>query len=273
MAPTATTCLDVAIDHRIRRLFKPVRAPSYQESGTHTSIIEDRGRELRCPKSEINVTASFAGPATKGGIVVVLQQPREDHPFGKGVDAVIEDCETLFALWEMLRAASCDTLDIRTNVSVIDLLPYITESEPALVRDDVLRDSFQTATDFMAAKDPDVVLCAGKIWLPRAGKPDTRKGDAFKLESAGVGQTFGKYTTLRLRDGSRGWMTSQKVNGFHPSHAMNYLPHLSCLRQLLLLAAAETCGKYKKDWREEAWMIMLRAVCASMTKKPESKQP
>ena len=90
-------CLDVAVDHRIRLLFKPV-CNDLTEPSNHVSRIKARGRSLERPHSEIQVTAQLAGPAFKGGIAVALQQPRHNHPFEEGLDAVIRDCETLYAL-------------------------------------------------------------------------------------------------------------------------------------------------------------------------------
>ena len=72
-------CLDVAVDHRIRLLFKPV-CNDLTEPSNHVSRIKARGRSLERPHSEIQVTAQLAGPAFKGGIAVALQQPRHNHP-------------------------------------------------------------------------------------------------------------------------------------------------------------------------------------------------
>ncbi|KAI0120743.1 hypothetical protein BJ170DRAFT_688563 [Xylariales sp. AK1849] len=91
-------CLGVAIEHRIRRLIKPVEYFLPDKTGNHTSILDARGRCLGRSEAERAVTAELAGPLSIGGIAVVLQQPRHDHPFQLGVEAVIEDCATLHAL-------------------------------------------------------------------------------------------------------------------------------------------------------------------------------
>ncbi|UNI22808.1 hypothetical protein JDV02_008662 [Purpureocillium takamizusanense] len=59
-----------------------------------------------------------------GGIVVVLRQPRDDHPFHEGIDAVIDDCARLRALDDVFRNDSRGSIDIRKHVSIIDLLPF-----------------------------------------------------------------------------------------------------------------------------------------------------
>jgi len=263
-------CLGVAIDHRIRRLFKPV--VHYQrERSNHVSRIEERGRVLGRCSDEIKVTAKLAGPAVKGGIAITLQQPRHNHPFEKGIDAVIEDCESLDALYDIFRAVSCQTLDIRTDITIVDLLPYVFENV-AKIRDDELEESFRVSTQIICDKEPDVLLCAGKIWLPRADKSSNCKGDAWKFESLRLGERFGSTpklpVTVRVRPPeARGFVSIRRVNGFHPSHAMNYHSHASLLRQLQILIGAETCGVLRDDWEDEHWMTEIRHRCMEISKE------
>ncbi|KAH7009487.1 hypothetical protein EDB80DRAFT_838181 [Ilyonectria destructans] len=271
-------CLDVAIDHRIRRLFEPV--PHNQtERSNHVSRIEARGRFLRRSSVEIKTTAKLAGPAVKGGIAITLQQPRHDHPFEKGLDAVIGDCESLYTLYDIFRAVSCRTLDIRTdiclciicdNITIVDLLPYVSE-DITKIQDDELKESFRASTQIIYDKEPNVLLCTSKIWLPRAGKFDNPKGDAWKFESIGLGESFGSTpklpVTARIRPAEgRGFVAIPRVNGFHPSHTMNYHSHASLLRQLQILIGAETCGMLRGDWEDEQWMAELRRRCMEISR-------
>ena len=262
----AEVCLDVAVDHRIRRTFKPVT--KYQtERSNHVSRIEARGRSLERSREEIQVTAQMAGPAVKGGIAVVLQQPRHNHPFENGLAAVIEDCETLYAFYDIFTAVSCRTLDIRTDITFVDLLPYVSE-DVAEIDDAKLEESFRVSVQTICDKQPDVLLCAAKIWLPNAGKFDYRKGDAWKFESVGIGKKFGSTrlpVTARIRDGERGFVRIDRVNGFHPSHAVNYQSHVSILRQLQILIGAQTCGMLRRDWVDEQWMEDLRNRCKKIS--------
>ncbi|EEY18661.1 predicted protein [Verticillium alfalfae VaMs.102] len=124
-------CLGVAVDHRIQRLCKTTPHGLAGESD-HVASIKEEGRALKRPREEVAVTAELAGPAYKGGIAVMLQQPRKTHPYDKGIDAVIEDCESLLALYEVFDVASRGSLDIRTNVSVVDLLPFDMYSDTLL---------------------------------------------------------------------------------------------------------------------------------------------
>ncbi|KAK2590904.1 hypothetical protein QQS21_011402 [Conoideocrella luteorostrata] len=273
-------CLDVAIDHRIRRLFQLVPVDSTKPSN-HVSCIKSRGRSLGRSEDEIDVTAQLAGPPFQGGIAITLQQPRSDHPFHKGVNAVVDDCKSLKAIADVFSVASNGSLRIGSSFGVVDLLPFISE-KVADMSDEKLKKSFQTSTQVICEKAPDVLVCAGRIWT---GKFDGRKGDAGKLESIGLGGSFGGKPSLpvmaRIHQGDRGFVSVPRVNGFHPSHAMNYHPHASVLRQLLLLVGAEACGRVRDDWKEEDWMDELRMrsqdtskqLSLSPSKSPSPQSP
>ncbi|KAI5457527.1 hypothetical protein BGZ63DRAFT_417208 [Mariannaea sp. PMI_226] len=277
MTPNAQpkVCLDVAIDHRMRRLFEPVPI-DLTEPSDHVSRIEARGRSLKRPSDEVKVTAQLAGPSFKGGIAIVLQQPRNNHPFGKGLDAVVEDCESLSALSDIFTTVSCGTLDIRTDIAIIDLLPYVAENV-GKVHDDYLKESFHVSTQAICDKEPEVLLCAGKIWLPKAGRFDNRKGEAWKLENVGVGVKLGSNPKLpiktRIRHENNGLVTISKVNGFHPSYAMNYHSHVSLLRQLQILIGVETCRTLRGDWEDEQWMEDLRRRCQNISNSISTPSP
>jgi hypothetical protein len=97
--PPDTICLGVAIDHRIRALFRRLpRTHSDIALGSHISIIQEQGHNLDRCAAEVGVTGALARPATVGGIAVILQQPRDEHPYDQGGAAIIEECDTLYAL-------------------------------------------------------------------------------------------------------------------------------------------------------------------------------
>jgi hypothetical protein len=163
------------------------------------------------------------------------------------------------ALEESFAAASCDSLNIIDDAAVVDLLPYIPKEELEEIEETdetdnrVIRDAFQTTIDFLVHKRPSAVFCAGYI---RGCLP---KGEAREVESSGIGNTFhNPFATLRAE--SQGIVKLQRVNGFHPSSAMNYNPEHSCLRQLFLLEVAHTCAVHRGDWKEETWMSGFRAL-------------
>lgn len=259
----ATICLGVAIDHRIRRLFHPVARPTDQaELGNHVSILEAQGHRLGLPDAEIKVTTELAGPSTTGGIAIALQQPRENHPFAKGSRAVIQDCETLRVLDVLYDTVSCGTLNLLDHVSVIDLLPYTTERQMKALNNDTLTDLFTTSAQAICGKEPDVILCAGKVWL--GDNQRDCKGSAWKLETKGIGETFDKYPYANLLNCNNKSVQIRRVNGFHPSHAINHHPERSCLIQLILLIVSQTCGILRNEWEEEQWMSYLRINCQDL---------
>lgn len=220
-----TICLGVAIDHRIRALFQ--RLPrTYGDAalGSHISIIQELGYKLDRCAAEVGVTGILAGPATAGGIAVILQQPRDEHPYGQGATAVIDDCDTLWAVKQIFDTVSCGTMDLQRDISTFDLLPYTTPEEVEERGEDLdfLGDRFNVCVEAVCHKKPDVVLCVGRHFLPEAwgnARRNQCKGEAWKLEGKGIGGSFGKFSTIRLK-GTR----ICRVNAFHPSYALHYHP-------------------------------------------------
>ena len=265
--PPKTMALNIAIDHRIRQWFGPVPRLTHGTSrGTHVDLIKELGYDLDLVnENEIRVTAQLMGPSSTGGITVVLQQPRQGHPFEYGIQAVIEECITFATLQESFAAASCATLDIVNDVSIIDLLPYITEEVMDEIDDKSIQNIFETVVDIVLCKRPKVVFCVGKIPM------DIPKGEARKLESIGVAKTFRNPSATVWDDSGEMMVRLQRVNGFHPSFAMNYFPEHSCLRQLFLLETAQTCARQRGDWEEEHWMIEFRTSCKETLSERISK--
>jgi hypothetical protein len=263
----SNVCLGIAVDHRIRALCKPVTVSS-REPSKHISHIQTLGESLERSPKEIQVTTELAGTAFKGGIAITLQQPRDNHPFEEGIDKVIEDCETLYALDEIFHVVSCETLDIRNDIGILDLLPYLSDN-PTEVDDADLEQFFDQSAQAVCDMEPDVLLCAGKIWLSEWDHFNRIKGGARKLESIGLGKTFGQNPKLpvraRIPRGDGSFVSVQRVNGFHPSHAMNHCRHVSLLRQLLILVCAEACGMFRNDWENKNWMNELRSRCQELS--------
>ncbi|KAI1734808.1 hypothetical protein F4680DRAFT_462128 [Xylaria scruposa] len=268
------TCLDVVIDHRIRRLCRPTWPPGkLSEPSTHLSILQRYGYKRGRRNEEISITSQLAGPATTGGILVTLQQPRGDHPFEDGVEAVIHDCDTFSALDELFLAASCGTINVKEHVSLVDLLPF-TPQRPDTVSSKVLKHAFEASRLAICAKMPDVVLCSGRVWLPCDGRNSGTgsevqekldlKGELCKLEAAGVGRPD-PYDAVGLQGNNGELVVMSKVNGFHPACAMTWHPEHTSLRQLLLLNVVKTCGLYRGDWQEDRWMDTLREECFKLT--------
>lgn len=254
-----TVCLGVAIDHRIRKLFKPVPCTRNAEVGNHVTLIQAHGHQLKKNHDEINVTGDLAAPTSTGGIAIALQQPR-DHPFHEGTESVIENCKTLVACRDIFNTCSCGTLDLVKDVSVIDLLPYIMVDDKALMDDKSIKSALCVSVEIFCSKKPDILLCAGRIPIPA-----DYEGEARKLMRNSIGKTFGKDSATNIRHKNGEIVSIRRVNGFHPSYAMNHKPEYSCFRQLLMLVAAETCAVYRGDWKEEGWMGSLRDQCSKLS--------
>ncbi|KAI5468174.1 hypothetical protein BGZ63DRAFT_460035 [Mariannaea sp. PMI_226] len=235
-------CLNVAIDHRIRRLFRPLPRPGGNISrGRHADYIRTLGCENGKDEDKVEVTAKLAEPSSTGGIMVVLQQPRSNHPFEEGIEEVINTCPTLRAIQDSFATASCNTLNIVEDISIVDLLPYDSKEDMKCMDDEEMQDAFCAIVRVLFEKKPDV-------------------GEAWKVESVGVSRIF--YQPPITLDGENNKTKRlRRVNGFHPSTAMNHYPEHSCLRQLLMLEIAQTCGLYRGDWKEERWMREFRIQC------------
>lgn len=226
------------------------------------SILSSGGVELGRPQDEIAVTTDLIQPSTVGGILVALQQPRPDHPFKLGTENVIEDCPTLKALCEVFHAVSRGSLNLLRDISVIDLLPYTTEEDWNHMSDDEKQRIFELSQFAIGAKKPDVVLCAGKIRMPKSCW--RVKGEMWKLESIGVGKVFPtNIPHIKLKDRYGSWINIRRVNGFHPSYALAHHPEYSPFRQLFFLVVVQACAFYSgTPLCDEEWMKELRLRCS-----------
>ncbi|KAE8346092.1 hypothetical protein BDV24DRAFT_158889 [Aspergillus arachidicola] len=249
-------CLGVAVDHRIRSLFKPIRIQTQvrmQGDDSHAQLLKNlaRGRTDRyISKDEIDMTLELSGPQTVGGITVVLQQPARFHPYSKGLEAVLDYSATLSTIDKAFSAVSCGTISIRSStLSLIDSLPYVGPDDD--ISSEEKKRVRRVTSHVIIRKDPDVVLC---MWRQAENGEITLAMSKFR--SLGVGRDFDR-PTITLRPGS----VAERVNSFHPSFAINYNPYDSCFRQLLLLNVAKACRVYEGTWSEEEWMNDLKKRC------------
>lgn len=121
----ASLGLDIAIDHRIRQLFRSVEDLSRKRHSNHVSMIKKLARRLtnsgqwRLSQAEIQVTMDIAGPAWTGGILKLTLRPANNHPTA----ITIQDCGTLSCLRERFHIASSGTLGF-DDISLVDSLPF-----------------------------------------------------------------------------------------------------------------------------------------------------
>jgi hypothetical protein len=98
-----SVCLDIAIDHRLRPLFRPLNTACDSSQGDHVRLIRRLGHDLlrdgeKICSDEIEMAAYLAMPPTMGGICFVLQQPANNHPYHLDVDTVVALSPTIRAL-------------------------------------------------------------------------------------------------------------------------------------------------------------------------------
>lgn len=255
-------CLNVAVDHRLLPLFKPLPTTGSDHPGSnHLNLIQRLGDKHHIPSEEIGVTVDLASPESVGGICFILQQPAGNHPYHLGTDTVIKSCPTLDALLQVWSTVSCGS----PRPSIFDRLPFICPK-------DRLSPTLKTEVEeqslaIIRAKRPDVVVC---MWRRKWDKYTRNYEEVITgfsaLEGVGVGRTFA-IPDHELGPGLR----TRRVNAFHPSYSVNYNPHVSCFRQLLMLEVAQACGIYSCEWHNEDWMTDLRMHCARKTKELRDK--
>lgn len=182
----ASLGLDIATDHRIRRLFGPVEDPSRRRHSKHVSMIQKLASTLTksgqwcVSQAETQVTMDLAGPAWTGGILAITLRPANSHPYHQGTAITIQDCETLSCLRESFQIASSGTLGF-DGISLVDSLPFSPPDSDISIRlKSWLRNEVYA---IIRAKRPRVVLC---MWQDRYGVPLSMEG----LKSLGVGRTF-----------------------------------------------------------------------------------
>jgi hypothetical protein len=246
--PRPSVCLDVAIDHRLRPLFRPLDTACDNSQGDHVRLIRKLGQDLlrngkKICSDEIEMAAYLATPSTTGGICFVLQQPANNHPYHLGVDAVVASSPTIRTLLlEAWNTVSCNS----SKPSILDRLPFIRCQDA--VDPDLQHFVQERSFAMIKAKRPKVVVC---MWKRKSQDEDV--GRMCTVEGIGVDRTFAS-CHQELEPGFQ----TKLVNAFYPSYAMNYNPHESCFRQLLILEMTQACGLYAGRWHNKCWMDDIR---------------
>lgn len=114
-------------------------------------------------EDELNVTLALAEPLRKGGLLVILQDPLENHPWTDGVYAVIEQCNTLSCLEEGLRIVSEDHASLAYNVSLLDIRPFMDANRFADLSSIQRKRYFDAVIAMIYTKAPEAILCLSKV--------------------------------------------------------------------------------------------------------------
>lgn len=120
-------------------------------------------RNYQIYNAELECTKALAGPFSTGGLLIVLLEPLQNHPWEKGVDAVISTCRTLSCLKEGLQIGSDGVLSLVNHVSLVDQRALMSKEQNMKIsayQREILYDFVVEAID---AKKPDVVLCMGNV--------------------------------------------------------------------------------------------------------------
>lgn len=260
-------CLDIAIDHRLRPLIQPLPSVTSESESNHVRVLQSIARTLRrdgemISKAEVVTAQALAGRATEGGVCFVLQQPANNHPYHLGTDSVIEWSPTLSALLlDLWPTVTCGA----PRPTVIDRLPFVRPNDRI---DHNCKSHIQEqAFAMVQEKKPSVVVC---MWRRKQGMENMQvdsPGSMRVIEGLGIGRTFTS-PECELQPGCN----TQRVNAFHPSFAVNYYPHMSCFRQLLILEVAHACGLHRGSWRNDVWMDELRGFCQAKVRELSSSK-
>lgn len=249
-------CLGVVIDHRLRsklaRLDPPPQSPSGNAFG---SILEEFEELYMRPFTrdldhhEYLVTTQLLKPTKIGGVIALLQQPADKHPFKNGLNAVTNGSPTL----RVLREVEHMITGVRGGMSILDSLPFIKSSTEL---NNASRIDLRSAVfRILQAKRPRAILC---MWQDEP----SACGELAPFRSQGVGKVFSS-STCASQIGS----CSSRINAFHPSFMLRYGPDMSCLRQLLILEMTQAFAVCAGNWQNEPWMSHLRSTCQEAARK------
>lgn len=131
----------------------------FQKIVTYASEL----RNHRISDEEVDCTRQLAGPFSRGGLLILLIEPREHHPWQTGIHRVILDCRTLRALEEGVRIGSNETLSLIDDVSVLDLRPFVWNKLRNKLQEDQLVKLYDLVFEAICAKRPDTILCMGNV--------------------------------------------------------------------------------------------------------------
>ena len=221
MTASRPMCIGIPVDHRFGQLpISKLRPDAPRWLGNHAQIIEGYGQtHKRNPSiNEINFAKWLSLPETKGGVLIVLQQPAKYQRYFDDHAATVEKCASLKAVNDVCRTMVGYDL---AQVSCFDAFPYQTSlwhEEALSARDAQFDEAYNTFLMMVNAKEPDVILCCYQ-------SPHDTKYKHFQSRGVKISDNF------LVALGGREYLC---INGFHPSYAINHNKTSSVLRSLLI---------------------------------------
>jgi hypothetical protein len=71
----------------------------------------------------------LALPTESSNVMILLQDPRDNHPWSDGVDEVINTCKTLEYLRSAFGKCTSGELNLLKNVSILDVRPMLPKKD------------------------------------------------------------------------------------------------------------------------------------------------
>ncbi|PQK08246.1 hypothetical protein BB8028_0001g03240 [Beauveria bassiana] len=221
-------CLDIPIPKNLARLVQnpPFCRPRIEDIQV-LDLIRKFGQDLDRPNDEIEQALNLA--SRPSDVMVILERPREKHPYSASFDAFVQDCETLRAVNELIQFASNGTRSIHT-VTVVDAYtfkPHVKNNMATKLP--TSEQCHELLEQIVKLKAPESLLCCWK------DKKNDENGcnNAFVrgLMSAGVG-TWPILDRVELVAASR---SSTLVRSFHPSYAVCHNEEKKVYARMLLV--------------------------------------
>ncbi|KAF1739488.1 hypothetical protein CRV24_001423 [Beauveria bassiana] len=243
-------CLDIPIPKNLARLVKnpPFCRPRVEDIQV-LDLIRKFGQDLNRPNDEIEQALNLAsGPSD---VMVILERPREKHPYSASFDAFVQDCPALRAVNEMIQFASNGTRSIHT-VTVVDAYTFKPHLKNNMPTKPTNEQCYELLEQIVKLKAPESLLCC---WTDsKSGENGCNNAFVRGLMSVGVG-TWPIMDRVELVAASR---SSTLVRSFHPSYAVYHNEKRVYARMLLVchfvLAFAALSGLSAVP----GWM---RAIC------------
>ncbi|KAH7386074.1 hypothetical protein BKA66DRAFT_582940 [Pyrenochaeta sp. MPI-SDFR-AT-0127] len=205
------------------------QAPSDYEKAFNEIVRYAEKIRKRCiPPAELDVTKALAMPFTPGGLLIMLLEPRPNHPWSFGLQSVCSDCRTLQVIIEGLQIGSNGSLGLEHDVSLLDLRPFLCKRSYPKVQDEQWEELYDLVFSAVEAKQPDVFLCMGNEAQNALGERLRKSQLVF-------------------------WQRTKIVRAIHPSRSVNYEETDSRLRYQLLKSICEACHLKDGEWNEKAW--------------------
>ncbi len=207
--------------------------PATYDDSLKLALTTAQGHRPDLLAAEANISLLLAGPYTPGGLLVLLWQPRDSHPWHEGADAVIADCDTLAFINDATIEYYGDGL--RGSVSLLDLwfcLPPRITNVLAEDSPDKLEEMEDIIMACIEAKRPASILCLGDVSLVALPRFEPRSNEQKKPLNA----------LERTRQSSAPfWRDVTVVSACHPSRSIHFEKDDVQMRKSLLDSIQHAC--------------------------------